>query len=182
MNVRKLGTVTTEIRSFYSIKEIMDYLQEELDDYRSVADEYSQWLGSLLRDSDALKEYGPKLKDLNQLQKRKPQGKRKETKQAKSRKSPNWIRFKDIELSASEAGQAEILFQAIEEIAGKTDRIERVQKSIEELEKSGFGKDIIYVTYICDGIPKRIFLRHKKDGEFAEKFQFIADFSVVKGV
>ena len=178
--VRKLGNVITEIRSFYSIKEIMDYLQEELDDYRSVAEEYSQWLGSLLRDSDALKEHRSGLKKLELLQKGKPKGKRKETKKAKSRKSKNWIKFSEIELSASEEGQAEILFQAIEEIAGKTDRIEKAQKSIEELEKSGLGKDIIYVTYICDGIPERIFLHHKKDEEFGEKFQFIADFSVVK--
>lgn len=178
--VRRLGNVVTEIRSFYSIKEIADYLQEELDDYRSVAEEYSQWLGSLLRDSEALQEYGPRFKKLELLQKGKPKGKRNENKKVKSKKRTNWIKFREIELSASEEGQAEILFQAIEEIAGKADRIEKAQKSIEELEKCGFGKDIIYVTYVCDGIPERIFLRHKKDEEFAEKFQFIADFSVVK--
>ena len=44
----------------------------------------------------------------------------------------------------------------------------------------GDFKDIIYITYICDGIPEKIVLRHKKDQEFAKKFQYIADFSVLQ--
>ncbi len=178
--MKKLGNVVTEIRSFYSLKEIESFLEAQITDYRSVADEYSQWLGSLLRNSDALQGHEERFKKLGLLSKTKNKGKGKPSGKGKLKRSNNWIQFREIELSASEEGEAEVLFEAIEEITRKIDRIERIQKSVEELEKSGFGQDIIYVTYICDGIPEKIFLRHKKDEEFAEKFQFMADFSISK--
>ncbi len=83
-------------------------------------------------------------------------------------------------LSASERSEAEILFEAVEEINGKIERLEKVKDSVAELEKSRLGQDIIYITYICDGVPEKIVLRHKKDQEFSKKFQYIADFSILK--
>ena len=176
--------VVTEIRSFYSIKEINEALEEEIEQYKSVADEYSQWLGSFLRDSEAMQENEEWAKKMGALQKAKPKGKtktaKKKGKSKKTRASTNWVQFKEIMLSASEQGEAEILFDAIEEINTKTKRLEKVKDSIAQLEKSGLGKDIIYIAYICDGVPEKIVLRHKKDEEFEKKFQYIADFSFLK--
>ena len=59
--------VVTEIRSFYSIKEINEALEEEIEQYKSVADEYSQWLGSFLRDSEAMQENEEWAKKMGQL-------------------------------------------------------------------------------------------------------------------
>lgn len=179
-----MGNVATEIRSFYSIKEISETLEEEIEQYKSIADEYSQWLGSFLRDSETIQENPEWAKKMATLQKVKPVGKAKpEKKKGKSQKkqeSSDWIPFKEIMLSASEKSEAEILFESIEEINKKIGRLEKAKESIEQLEKSGLGKDIIYITYICDGIPEKIVLRHKKDQEFAKKFQYNADFSVFK--
>jgi hypothetical protein len=40
----------TEIRSFYSIKDLLDHISNQTMQYRSELDDYSQWLGTLLRD------------------------------------------------------------------------------------------------------------------------------------
>ena len=74
--------IVTEIRSFYSIKEINEALEEEIEQYESVADEYSQWLGSFLRDSEAIQENEEWAKKMVALQKKKPKG---QTKKAKKK-------------------------------------------------------------------------------------------------
>lgn len=179
-----LGNFTTEIRSFNSIKEITEVLDEELEQYKSMADEYSQWLGSLMRDSEGLKENEEQLKELKALQKGKQREKAKKGK-SKSRKksrSNDWVQFKDIVLSASELSEAEILFEAVEAITEKIDRIEKVKSSVEQLENSRLGNELIYIIYVCDGIPEKIVLRHRQDQNFAKKFHYIADFSLVKEI
>ncbi len=179
-----MGNIVTEIRSFYSIKEIYDDLEEDIIQCKSMADEYSQWLGSFLRDSETMQENGEWAKKMSMLQKGKPKGKEKagkmQTKSKKKQGSADWIQFKDVAISATEQGEAEILFEAIEEINTKIDRLEKVKESIAQMEKAGLGKDITYITYICDGVLQKIVLRHKKDQDFAKKFQYIADFSVLK--
>ncbi len=174
--------VVTEIRSFYSIKEMSETLEREIETYKSVGEEYSQWLGSFLRDSEIVNEEWTKT--VGGLRKAKGKAKKgtKKSKSKKSSTSAEWIQFNDIMVSASELGEAEILFDAIENITRKIEQLEKVKDSIVKLEKSGLGKDIIYLVYNCDGVPEKIVLRHKKDKEFAEKFQYIADFSVLKVV
>jgi len=181
----KLENVGTEIRSFYSIKEISEALEGEIEQYKSVADEYSQWLGTFLRDSKAMQENEEWAKKMTALQKMKPKGKPTPSKEGKSKKtstSAEWVQFKEIQLSSTEQGEAEILFDAIEELNKKIEQLEKVKNSLAELEKLGLGKNIIYITYIHDGVPEKIVLRHKKDQEFEKKFQYIADFSVSREV
>ena len=72
-----MGNIVTEIRSFYSIKEIYDVLEEDIAQCKSMADEYSQWLGSFLRDSEFMQENGEWVKKMSMLQKGKPKGKEK---------------------------------------------------------------------------------------------------------
>ena len=178
-----MKNVVTEIRSFYSIKEITEAIEEEIDQYKSVADEYSQWLGSLLRDLEETSEDEEWFKKMATLQKSRPKGKTKPTqkkeKVKKKQASVDWIQLKELGLSASEQSVAEILFEAIEKINTKIERLEKVKESLLQLEKSGLGKDITYITYICDGVPEKIVLRHKEEQEFAKKFQYIADFLAV---
>jgi chemotaxis protein histidine kinase CheA len=180
-----LGDVVTEIRSFYSIKEINEVLEESIEQYKSVAEEYSQWLGSFLRDSEAMQENEEWAKQMAALQKTKPKEKsskatKKKGKSKRAQASTDWVQFKELMLSASELGEAEILFEAIEEINRKIEQLKKMKESIAELEKSRLGKDITYITYIRDGVPEKIVLRHRKDQEFEKKFQYMADFSVLQ--
>jgi len=39
-----METIGTEIRTFHSLRELYDTIEEEIDQYKSIADEYSQWL------------------------------------------------------------------------------------------------------------------------------------------
>jgi hypothetical protein len=183
--VLRLADVVTEIRSFYSIKEINDVLEESIEQYKSVAEEYSQWLGSFLRDSEAMQENKEWVKQMTALNKTKPKGKpntvgKKKGKPKKTQSSTDWVQFKELMLSASELGEAEILFEAIEDINRKIEQLKIMKESIVELEKSRLGKDITYITFIRDGVPEKIVLRHRKDQEFGKKFQYLADFSVLQ--
>lgn len=187
LKVLKLADVVTEIRSFYSIKEINDVLEESIEQYKSVAEEYSQWLGSFLRDSDAMQENMEWAKQMTALRKTKPTGKpktagKKKGKPRKTQSSTDWVQFKELLLSASELGEAEILFEAIEDINRKIEQLKRMKESIMELAKSRLGKDITYITFIRDGVPEKIVLRHRKDQEFGKKFQYLADFSVLQRI
>ena len=176
--------IGTEIRSFYSVKEIIGVLEEEIKQYKSVAAEYSQWLGTLLRDSKGNPGSEELIKKMASMQKTKPSGKTNQSKEGKSKTSPSadWIQFKEIQLSSNETGETEILFDAVEVLNNKIQQIERVRKSLEELEKSGLGKEIIYITYIHDGVPEKIVLRHKKAQELTKKFEYIADFSISRSI
>ncbi len=40
----------TEIRQFTSIKDIVDYTSNQISQNKSLFEDYSQWLGTLLRD------------------------------------------------------------------------------------------------------------------------------------
>jgi len=181
--------LATEIRSFYSLRDLRETVEKEIEQYKAVSDEYSQWLGSFLRDMEAThgnEEWFRKLATLQKLPQAKAKreiekgGKREKPKKGGS--SSTWISFKDVMLSASEEGEAEILFDAIDEINRKTEQLNKVRGTIENLEKSALGKDIVYIVYIHNGVPEKIVMRHKRDKEFAEKFKFIADFSMLKEV
>jgi hypothetical protein len=79
-------------------------------------------------------------------------------------------------LCSGDFGEAEMLFEAVEELKDKIDRLEKAKNSVGDLERYGLGKDVLYVTYIHDGVPEKIVFKAKE--EAGEKFKFLADFSV----
>jgi hypothetical protein len=184
---RLLDCLATEIRSFYTLRELRENIEKQIEQYKAVSDEYSQWLGSFLRDMETAHGNEDWFKKMSAFQKLAQSKPRKEAdkggKDGKSKKasaSSQWVSYKDVMLSASEQGEAEILFDAIDEITRKIEQLGKVRGAVENLEKSALGKDIIYIVYVHNGTPEKIVLRHKRDKEFAEKFKFVADFSVLK--
>jgi len=180
-----LDNLTTEIRSFYSLQDLSDSVKEQINQYKTLAEEYSQWLGSFIRDLEST--YGKEewFKNMQALQRlpKKPARKEEKKKGGKEKTAlTEWVLLKGIMLSASEQGEVEILFDAIEEINKKVEQLSRVGEAVEDLERLALGKEIIYVTYVHDGVPEKIVLRHKKDGETLEKFKFATDFSVLKEI
>lgn len=171
----------TEVRSFYSLQELRQLVEEEITQYKSMVEEYSQWLGLFLRDSETANKDQEWFKNISAMQKSLKAGKKPPSKEKKPNKkqgvASDWIPFKEVMLCATESGEAEVLFEAIEEIHAKIDKLTKVKSALEELEKSGLGKGITYVVFILDGVPEKIALRQKKE-DSTERFKFATEFSV----
>ncbi|MEM1540554.1 MAG: hypothetical protein QXJ07_04145 [Candidatus Bathyarchaeia archaeon] len=168
---------TTEIRTFYSVREIREAVEAEINQYKALLDDYSQWLGTLLRNPEASKnqEWIKKAADLQKIFR--GGGGRGERKEKST--SAEWVKFRDLMLCVDDFGEVEIIFEAVEELKDKLERLEKVETSLMELERYGLGKNMVYVTFIHDGIPEKIAVKPKKGLE-KEKFKFIADFSTIK--
>jgi len=170
---------TTEIRSFYSLQDLRENVEEKIVQFKALGEEYSQWLGSLLRDLESAHSNEEWFKSVSALERyAKKGGSRKEGEKKKA--LAEWVVVKGVMLNASDQGEVEMLFDAIEEINRKIEQLTKVKEAVEDLERLALGKEIIYVAYVHDGVPEKIVLRHKKGGEISEKFTYIADFSMIK--
>jgi hypothetical protein len=175
-----LNGCMSEIRTFYSLKEMREIVEAEKAQYALMLEDYSQWLGTLLRNPESSKnqEWNKKTAELQKVMKTGARkGNKKEDRKAET--TTEWVQFKDVSLCSEDLGEAEMLFEAVEELKTKVDKLEKAKNSIADLERYGLGKDLLYVTYMHDGVPEKIFFKAKK-GEIAEKFEFMADFSIVK--
>lgn len=170
----------TEIRTFYSLREIRESVEEEMGRFEMLLEDYSEWLGTLLRNPDSSKgeEWKKKATELQKLLR--SRGRRGGKKKEKFGSSTEWIQFKNLMLCSDDFGEAEILFEAVEELRDKIDKLEKVKGSIEDLERYGLGKDVRYVTYIRDGVPEKIVFKPREGAEATEEFEFTADFSITK--
>jgi hypothetical protein len=177
--------VGTEIRTFVTLKEMNEYLTDQLDQYRLLYEDYSQWLGSLLRsceethkneewyqNSAALQKSlaGAKTRASGKTGKKKGKGKKS--------KSSIWIQSGDVMLSSTEQGQAEVLFEAIEKIGDKIQDMEKFKATVQQLERLGLGKKTDYIVYIEDDIPRKIVVRAKSGLPGEEAYKFATELSV----
>ena len=174
-----MESLVTEVRSFYSLRELDKSVDESVGQYRTMKDDYSQWLGSFLRDSEEAHRDEEWFKKFARLQKS-PKSSRKDKK--KSPSLSEWVAVKGIMLCAQKSGEAEILFDAIEDIDKKIGQLENVKNFIETLKRSGLGKETAYIVYIHNGVPEKIVIHHKKDEKIEEKFKFIIDLSASKNM
>ena len=55
MLVLSLNEFLTEIRTFYSLKEIRQSIEQEINQHKMLLEGYSQWLGTLLRNPESSK-------------------------------------------------------------------------------------------------------------------------------
>ena len=175
--------LVTEIRNFHSLREVSESLEQEISFCKAASEEYGERLGNILRDNKETHGDEEWFKALSGLQgagnDTKSKGKSKgKGKKGKKRKS-GWIPFKDIMLSKESFGEAQILFDAVGEIKSKIAQLEKVYEDIEDLKRLGLGENIIYITYIHEGIPEKIVL-HKQNGDNQfTKFQFNGKISLV---
>lgn len=157
-------------------------VEVEISQHKVLLEDYSQWLGTLLRSPESSKnpEWAKRVAELQKVLK--TGGRKGGKKEEKSTYSSEWVAFKDLMICADEFGEIEIIFEAVEELKNKLEKLEKAKNSLAELERYGFGKDVIYVTYIHEGIPEKIAVKPKKTLESMERFEFVADFSVVKHI
>lgn len=170
----------TEIRTFYSLKEMAEFVSDQINEYKSLYEDYSQWLGSLLRDSDDPGKLAALKRDM-QSSAKKNQGtkqvQKKPQDRSKNEQGSHWIEVGGTMLCSTEQGEAEILFEAIEEINRKTQSLEKFKSTLQQIERIGPGKSVNYVTYVKDDIPDKIIIKSKITGQTDENFNFAAEFT-----
>lgn len=176
----------TEIRTFSSLKETSEYVADIAAQYRSLFEDYSQWLGSLLRTAEAehkneewFQKSAALQKNLKAPAKKAPEPKsaKKGGGKGKAPESSCWVQSSSVMLSSTEQGQVEVLFEAIEKISAKVGELEKFKATVQQLERIGLGKTVNYVVYFEDDIPRRIVLRAK--GNLVDDgFKFSTELSV----
>ena len=179
----------TEIRTFHSMKEMSDSLTDKIAQYKNLSEDYSEWLGSLLRTCEETHKNeswiqksvttqknmrGPpkKIADTAQNGKKKKEGK--STKDGKS----CWVQTGDISLCSTEQGEAEILFEAIEDINKKIQALDKFKSTLQQLERIGLGKNVNYIVFFKDDTPEKLVLQTRDIKQAIENYKFEAEFTV----
>jgi hypothetical protein len=179
----------TEIRQFTSIKDIVDYTSNQILQNKSLFEDYSQWLGTLLRDFEKDHKDDEWYKKTALIQKtlksqtKQPPPKSSNDKKAKGKGKKGeaescWVYSGDLEISFTDEAQTQILFEAIEKIKVKIQEFEKFKLSIQQLSRLGLGTNVTYLIYIEDDAPKKIALKSRGNIKGDEKFNFAAEFSV----
>ena len=180
---RKTGT---EIRTFTSLKDLTEFLANQTLQYRSLFEDYSQWLGTLLRDFEGAHKNDEWYQKSAALQKTlKSQSKKPAEPQDKGKKGAKgkeeascWVQSGDIAISFMEQGQTEILFEAIGKINLKIQETEKFKATVQQLARLGLGTTVNYIVYIEEDIPKKIVLKPKANAKGDEAFKFVGELSV----
>jgi hypothetical protein len=175
--------VGTELRTFTTLKDMTEYLLDLTGQYKVLFEDYSQWLGSLLRSCEETHKDEVWYQKSAALQKNLRGPKKAPEKSGKGGKgkkgeSSAWIQTGNVLLSSTEQGQAEVLFDAIEKIGDKIQEIEKFKATVQQLERMGLGTSVNYILYIEDDIPKKIVLRVKSGLPEEEAFKFATELSV----
>ncbi len=177
----------TEIRTFTSLKDITEYLTNQTVQYRALYEDYSQWLGTLLRDLEGTHKNDEWFQKSAALQKNlkaqskkpaEPSDKAKKGGKGKEGDSSCWVQSGDIQISFTEQGQAEILFEAIEKIKVQIGENEKFKLTVAQLARLGLGTTISYIVYFEEDVPKKIVLKPKANAKGDDAFKFIAELSV----
>jgi hypothetical protein len=179
----------TEIRTFGSLKETNEFLIDQASQYRGLFEDYSQWLGSLLRSAEAehknddwYQKSAALVKNLKGPTKKTTENKAAAKKgggkgKGKTAEDTCWVQSGDVMLSSTEQGQVEVLFEAIEKINVKIQDLEKFKGTVQQLERIGLGKNVNYIVYLEDDIPKKIVLK-PKGNQTDSSFKFATELSV----
>ncbi len=179
--------MVTEIRTFGTLKDISEYLLDQSTTYRSIFEDYSQWLGTLLRSCESDHKNDDWYQKSATLQKnlKAPAAKKAPEQKAagkngkgKGAESSVWVQSGNVMLSSTEQGQVEILFEVIEKINSKIQEFEKFKTTIQQLERIGLGKTVNYIVYIEDDIPKKIVIKAKGNTNTDGGFKFATELSV----
>lgn len=181
--MKELGT---EIRTFTSLKEITEFTANQTLQYRSLYEDYSQWLGTLLRDFEGAHKNDEWYQKSAGLQKNlKSQSKKPVETNDKGKKGSKgkevascWVQSGDIAISYTEQGQTEILFEAIEKLNTKIQENDKFLAAVKQLARLGLGTTVNYIVYIEEDVPKKIVLKPKANTKGDEAFKFMTELSV----
>jgi hypothetical protein len=174
-----------ELRTFTSLKDISEYVANQTSQCKALFEDYSQWLGTVLRDAEGKhksEEWFQKStalqKTLKSQAKKPPEpDKSKKGVKGKEEESP-WIQTGDISIAFTEQGQSELLFEAIEKISVKIQEYEKFKGTIQQLTRLGLGQTVNYIVYLEEDLPKKIVLKQKATAKGDDLFKFDTELMV----
>jgi prefoldin subunit 5 len=181
---KKMGT---EIHTFKTLKEMTEMIQDQISEQKALFEDYSQWLGSLLRtcgedhnDEEWFKKCAALQKNLEGQSKKTSESKNSSKKGGKNKGSESscWVQSGIVMLSSVEQGQVELLFEAIEKINSKIVELDKFKATLQQLERIGLGKSVNYLVYIEEDIPKKIVIRQTGGKSEEVSFKFAAELSI----
>jgi len=161
-----IGVSPIEIREFLSLNELNEFLEKEIAWYENLFKDYSERLGSLLREQGLSSEEIEKILREKGLTRQAASSKGKKGKQLPRE---GWFSFKGLLFSADKQGKAEILFELIENAEKTLTKMKEIRGLIEDLQKTGFGPGLAYSVYLVDGVPEKVFVQ--KAGDAARKYK-----------
>ena len=169
-----------------TLKDLTEFLTNQTLQYSSLFEDYSQWLGTLLRDFEGdhkndewFQKSAALQKNLRSQSKKPAETADKGKKGVKGKEETScWVQSGDIAISFTEQGQIEILFEAIEKIKLKMQENEKSKATVQQLARLGLGTTVNYIVYIEESIPKKIVLKPKANNKGDEAFKFIGELSV----
>ena len=94
-----LDSLTTEIRNFYSLQDLRESVEERIVQFKTLVDEYSQWLGSLLRDLESTHKNEEWFKNVSALEKYAKKGvsrREDDKKSGKDKALADWVTVKRV--------------------------------------------------------------------------------------
>jgi hypothetical protein len=181
-----LKNLGTEIHTFSSLKDLTEFIINQTSQYKSLYEDYSQWLGSVLRDFESAHKneewYQKSLvlqKSLRSQSKSAQEPEKKKGGKGKGNEEPShWVKAGEVAISFSEQGQTEILFEAIEKIKSKIQEYDKFKVTTQQLARLGLGTTVDYIVYIEENVPKKIVLRQKANAKGDEMFKFMTELSI----
>jgi hypothetical protein len=177
----------TEIRTFKTLKEMTETIQNQVSEQKALFEDYSQWLGSLLRtceeehkDEEWFKKCAVLQKNLKSQSRKAPEPKNsgKKGRKGKGSESSCWVQSGPVMLSSIEQGQVELLFEAIEKINFKITELDKFKATLQQLERIGLGKGVNYMVYFEEDIPKKIVIRQISAKSDEISFKFATELSI----
>jgi hypothetical protein len=176
-------SLVVEILDFFSLREVKEDLEERIAQFCLMKEEYSEELGAYLRSAE--EKYGKEtwfknifLKKLKGYEREAKKRRKKENKKKKDKTASScWISYKGLNISSSDQGEFEMLFEAIEELGKKVDKLIKTKTVVEELMKVGIGENLKYRVYIKEGVPQKIILKPREKD--AERFTLNMVFSTI---
>ena len=173
-----MRVLPVEIRDFPSLSELSEFLDKEIAWYETLRKEYSERLGSLLREQGFSSEDVEKILREGGLRQQGTGKKGKKGKKEKDLSSEGWFSFKGLLFSAEKQGKAEILFESIDKIEKAIEKAKETRTLIEELQKTGFGPGLAYSVYLIDGVPEKIFVQKAENAAQKYKLELLLSTSM----
>ena len=166
---------TGHVMHFRTIEELQMSIEQQLEDFKKKADEYSKVIGEKIRaseegQSEELAELKEKLGGSTDPKKKQPSKKKDQKK--------HWFEMGAISVydGIGVKGELELYFEALDEIKSNIESLQKVKEAVSGLVSRGLRKDLGYTVLIRHNMPLEIVLI--KSDVARNKFSYKAIYSV----